>query len=580
MKRMRIIYSIFLVVLLPFWSYAQDAELSKIYMEQADQVYAEAKDAIEIAKEIYIQSVQADTNNVRANFMAGMLYLETVNRDYCTAYFERVKRLNPIYRFNIDYLLGRGYQYGLDFEKALKYFQAYRKRLLANKGYRGADRTGISLVNERIQECSNGMEIIDMPTLYTIENVGESINSRWPDYAPVLNDEETTMIFTSRRQEGNTNENVDSDNFYFEDIYISRRDGITWQEAKNIGQNINSLYHDSNLYLTRDGKTLYIYSDEGNGDIFYSNEDANGEWAKPVPLEGRINSTGFAEQSVCISVDGSFLLFASNRPGGFGGFDIYGCYKENDKWMRPFNMGPAINTKYDEDGPYLANDGLTLYFSSKGQKGFGGFDVFKSVYDDAAQQWKKPENLGYPVNTVDDEVYFHPSSDGRRGYLASVREEGQGFTDIYMVKYTGNLGQTARSRIVKLKKQDNKYTTDQELSVKQLIDSVLSIAAYQVYFDLNSTAVNQEYEKKLNDMATFLNGNTNLGVQISAFASSDGNPRYNLELSSKRAQAVLEYFVSKGVEDDRLAARGFGILSGLEDKSRRAEVKILNLADF
>ncbi|MFT6035940.1 MAG: tetratricopeptide (TPR) repeat protein, partial [Marivirga sp.] len=277
MKRMRIIYSIFLVVLLPFWSYAQDAELSKIYMEQADQVYAEAKDAIEIAKEIYIQSVQADTNNVRANFMAGMLYLETVNRDYCTAYFERVKRLNPIYRFNIDYLLGRGYQYGLDFEKALKYFQAYRKRLLANKGYRGADRTGISLVNERIQECSNGMEIIDMPTLYTIENVGESINSRWPDYAPVLNDEETTMIFTSRRQEGNTNENVDSDNFYFEDIYISRRDGITWQEAKNIGQNINSLYHDSNLYLTRDGKTLYIYSDEGNGDIFYSNEDANGE---------------------------------------------------------------------------------------------------------------------------------------------------------------------------------------------------------------------------------------------------------------------------------------------------------------
>jgi outer membrane protein OmpA-like peptidoglycan-associated protein len=188
--------------------------------------------------------------------------------------------------------------------------------------------------------------------------------------------------------------------------------------------------------------------------------------------------------------------------------------------------------------------------------------------------------LGYPVNTVDDEVYFHPSSDGRRGYLASVREEGQGFTDIYMVKYTGNLGQTARSRIVKLKKQDNKYTTDQELSAKQLIDSVLSIAAYQVYFDLNSTAVNQEYEKKLNDMATFLNGNTNLGVQISAFASSDGNPRYNLELSSKRAQAVLEYFVSKGVEDDRLAARGFGILSGLEDKSRRAEVKILNLADF
>lgn len=191
-------------------------------MEQADQVYAEAKDAIEIAKEIYVQAVEADTNNVRANFMAGRLYLETVNRDYSTKYFERVKRLNPRYKFNIDYLLGRGYQYGLEFEKALKYFQAYKKRLLANKGYRGGDRTGLSIVNERISECLNGMEIIDMPTLYTIENVGESINSAWPDYAPVLNEDETVMIFTSRRQQDNTNENVDSDNFYFEDIFISK----------------------------------------------------------------------------------------------------------------------------------------------------------------------------------------------------------------------------------------------------------------------------------------------------------------------------------------------------------------------
>jgi len=559
---------------------AQNAELSKIYMEQADQVYAEAKDAIEIAKEIYVQSVEADTNNIRANYMAGRLFLETVNRDYAVKYFERVKRLNPKYRFNIDYLLGRAYQYGLEFKKALTFFRAYQKRLLANKGYRGSDKTGISVVRERIAECLNGMEIIDMPTLYTIENVGTSINSAWPDYAPVLNDDETVMIFTSRRQEGNTNENVDKDNFYYEDIFISKRKGVTWLEAKNIGTNVNSLYHDSNLYLTRDGKTLYIYSDEGNGDIFYVTENSSEEWSKPKPIEGRINSSGFAEQSVCISADGEFMLFASNRPGGMGGFDIYGCYKENGKWARPFNMGPQINTKYDEDGPYLANDGITLYFSSKGQKGFGGFDVFKTIYNDKTQKWGIPENLGYPVNTVDDEVYFHPSSDGRRGYLASVREEGQGFTDIYMVKYTGDLGQTARTRITRLREKDNKYITDAELERKQLIDSVLSIAAYQVYFDVNSEEINPEFQKKLNDMATFLRGNTNLGVQISAFASSDGNMRYNLELSNKRAQAILNYFVGQGVEEDRLAARGFGVLSGIEDKSRRAEVKILNLAEL
>ena len=568
-------------ILFSFKAFAQDPELSKIYMEQADQVYAEAKDAIEIAKDIYIQAAEADTMNVRANYMAGVLYLETVNRDYSTKYFERVKRLDPKYRFNINYLLGRGYQYGLEFETALKYFNAYKNRLIANKSYRGADKTSVYDVNDRIEECQNAKEIIGMPSSYTIENVGEDVNSTWPDYAPVLNEDETVMIFTSRRQEGNTNENVDKDNFYFEDIYISKRKGVTWSKSVNIGQNINTPYHDSNLFLSSDGKTLYIYSDEGNGDIYYSKENEKEEWSKPVPLEGRINSQGFAEQSIWVSEDGEFMMFASNRPGGYGGFDIYGCYKEEGQWKRPFNMGPEINTKQHEDGPYMAKDGVTIYFSSKGHKGFGGFDVFTTKYNTKSEKWGKPENLGYPVNTVDDEVYFHPTSDGERGYLASVREEGLGFTDIYMVKHVGDLGITARDRIAKLKKTENEFVTDDELATKKLIDSVLNISAYQVYFEVNSTDILERHEPKLNDMAKFIKAHNNLGIQISAFASSDGNPRYNYELSNKRAQSVLEYFIEQGIESDRMAARGFGVLTGgIEDKSRKAEVKILDLSKF
>jgi outer membrane protein OmpA-like peptidoglycan-associated protein/tetratricopeptide (TPR) repeat protein len=559
---------------------AQDPELSKIYMEQADQVYAEAKDAIEIAKDIYIQAAEADTMNVRANYMAGVLYLETVNRDYSTKYFERVKRLDPRYRFNIDYLLGRGYQYGLEFEKALKYFLAYKDRLIANRSYRGQDKTSVYEVNDRIEECQNAKEIIGMPSSYTIENVSDNINSTWPDYAPVLNEDETVMIFTSRRQEGNTNENVDKDNFYYEDIYISKRDGVTWAKAKNIGENVNTLYHDSNLFLSSDGKTLYIYSDEGNGDIFYSTENQNEEWTKPKPLEGRINSQGFAEQSIWVSDDNEFMMFASNRPGGYGGFDIYGCYREEGQWKRPFNMGPEINTKEDEDGPYMAKDGLTVYFSSKGHKGFGGFDVFTTRYDTKSEKWTKPENLGYPVNTVDDEVYFHPTADGERGYLASVREEGLGFTDIYMVTHVGDLEKTARARISKLKEKENDFITDEQLEIKRVIDSVLNISAYQVYFDINSSEISERHEGKLEEMVSFLKSHNNLGIQISAFASSDGNPKYNYELSTKRAQSVLKFFKEKGIESDRLAARGFGVLKGSDDKSRKAEVKILDLSRF
>lgn len=580
---MKLCLKIILPILFIFLSInlmAQDPELSKIYMEQADQVYAEAKDAIEIAKDIYIQAAQADTMNVRANYMAGVLYLETVNRDYSTKYFERVKRLDPRYRFNIDYLLGRGYQYGLEFEKALKYFLAYKDRLIANRSYRGQDKTSVYDVNDRIEECQNAKEIIGMPSSYTIENVSENINSTWPDYAPVLNEDETVMIFTSRRQEGNTNENVDKDNFYYEDIYISKREGVTWSKAKNIGQNVNTLYHDSNLFLSSDGKTLYIYSDEGNGDIVYSTEGENEEWTKPKPLEGRINSEGFAEQSIWVSDDGEFMMFASNRPGGYGGFDIYGCYKEDGQWKRPFNMGPEINTKQDEDGPYMAKDGITIYFSSRGHKGFGGFDVFTTKYNEKTEKWEKPENLGYPVNTVDDEVYFHPTADGKRGYLASVREEGLGFTDIYMVTHVGDLEKTARARISKLKGKENDFVTDEQLEIKRMIDSVLNISAYQVYFDVNSVEVNEPHEEKLIEMANFLKSHQNLGVQISAFASADGNPKYNYELSNRRAQSVLKFFKENGIEDDRLAARGFGVLTGSEDKSRKAEVKVLDLSRF
>lgn len=570
----------FLLILLSINLMAQDPELAKIYLEQADQVYAEAKDAIEIAKDIYIQAAEADTMNVRANYMVGILYLETVNRDYSTKYFERVKRLDPKYRFNIDYLLGRGYQYGLEFEKALKYFLAYKNKVTSDRSYRGRDKTSVYEVNDRIEECQNAKEIIGMPSSYTIENVSENINSSWPDYAPVLNEDETVMIFTSRRQEGNTNENVDKDNFYFEDIYISKRKGVTWSKAKNIGQNVNTLYHDSNLFLSSDGKTLYIYSDEGNGDIFYCIENENEEWSKPKPLEGRINSQGFAEQSIWVSDDGEFMLFASNRPGGYGGFDIYGCYKEDGQWKRPFNMGPEINTREDEDGPYMAKDGVTLYFSSKGHKGFGGFDVFTSTYNEKTEKWNKPENLGYPVNTVDDEVYFHPTADGERGYLASVREEGLGFTDIYMVTHVGDLEKTAKDRISKLKERDNDFITDEQLEVKRLIDSVLNISAYQVYFEVNSSDIDDRHDEKLIEMANFLKSHQNLGVQISAFASSDGNPKYNYELSNRRAQSVLKFFKDNGIESDRLAARGFGVLKGSEDKSRKAEVKILDLSKF
>ena len=320
----------------------------------------------------------------------------------------------------------------MDFDNALVYYKRYEQKTLGDKNYRGDDKVPLSEVQRRIFECENGREFMANPANYSIVNVGTSINSEWRDYAPVLNGDETIMIFTSRRKEGNLNENVDVDNIPFEDIFISKKVDGKWTRAENIGNIVNTTSHDSNLALSADGHQLYIYSPENEGDIYVS-EQKDGTWSVPQPLSDAINSS-YMENSISISPDKQRLFFASNRPGGYGGIDIY--VSEKDKkgnWGKSKNLGPMINTEYDEEGPFIDYDGKTLYFSSMGRKGMGGHDVFKAEYDSVDGKWNEPVNLGYPINTPDNDVYFVSTKDGKRGYYASVRTDGMGYQDIYMV---------------------------------------------------------------------------------------------------------------------------------------------------
>jgi outer membrane protein OmpA-like peptidoglycan-associated protein len=306
------------------------------------------------------------------------------------------------------------------------------------------------------------------PVNYSITNVGTAINSELWDYAPVVNADETVMIFTSRRgpDQGNLNENVFDDNFYYEDIFISKKSGGEWQAAENIGPVVNTKYHDSNLGFSPDGKTLYIYSDEGNGDIYYTNNLSEDTWSEPIGLSDNINSSGYNEKSVSQSADGNTLFFASNRPGGNGGFDIYYSTKnKKGEWGPSKNLGRVINTDGDEDGPFIQFDGKTLYFSSTGHDGMGGFDIFKSEYDSASNEWSNPENMGYPLNTPDDDIYFVMTKDGKTGYYATVREEGMGYNDIYRVKIGGSEENNSDK---KLASKEAKVDENEEKSEKEV----------------------------------------------------------------------------------------------------------------
>jgi outer membrane protein OmpA-like peptidoglycan-associated protein len=410
----------------------QDKEQSKQYLEQA-QLMMDGSLAFDDIRDVMVLAADFDTTNIRANFEAGHLHLETIGKDLAIKYFLRIFHQDPDYRFDLEFWIGKSYQYGLNFDKAIEFYTLYKDKLVKKPNYQGKDKIDLKEVDRKIQECKNGKEFVANPKNFSIVNIGREINSEFEDYGPVLNESETELIFTSRRRDGNLNENVADDNKPFEDIFTSTKTNGVWSRAQNIGNVVNIRFSDSGLALSPDGNTLFIYKDEGNGDIYFS-ERKNGVWTSPEALPGIINSS-YREASISITKQEDILYFSSERPGGFGGSDIYSCTKDSKgEWAKVKNLGPTINTELDEDGPFIDNEGKTLYFSSTGRKGMGGYDIYKSTLKNFEKnEWTEPENLGFPINTPDDDIYYVSTKDGKRGYYASVREDGMGYTDIYMI---------------------------------------------------------------------------------------------------------------------------------------------------
>ncbi len=419
------------IVVLPAYSQV-DRALAEEYLGQAQEILAATK-AYDLARDLYVTAADTDTTFAKANFEAGHLYLITFNRHLAIKYLLRVYREDPEYRFDLEYMIGRSYQYGMEWDKAVEFYNKYKAKLAKKSNYQGKDKVPLSVVERNIYECGNGKRFVDNPQNYSIVNIGREINSEYDDYGPVLNEAGDEIVFTTRRKEDNLNQDVFDDNKPWEDVFWSKKENGKWAYAKNIGPPINTLTHNSNTALSADGKTLFLYTDDGAGDILQSRLQSDGTWSDPEPLPGIINSS-YSEKSVSISKDETVLYFTSNRPGGFGGLDLYKATKnKNNEWTYVKNLGPTINTEYDEEGPFIDYDGVTLYFSSHGHEGMGGHDIFKAIYDPATNRWSDPVNLGYPINTPDEDVFFISSHDGKTAYYSSLKEEGMGYQDIYVI---------------------------------------------------------------------------------------------------------------------------------------------------
>jgi hypothetical protein len=435
---------IFLTVLttLSFRAFSQqDPELARTFFETAEEILA-ATQALDQAREMYTQAADYDTTFIKANYEAGAILIRTIGKERAVTYFKRVYRQDPDFRFDIEYWIGKSYQYDLDFDNAIYYYNKYKERLAKKPGFQGKDRIDPATVDRSIRECETGKILKANPGNVSIVNIGKEINSEYDDFGPVLSEREDEIVFTSRRKDDNVNQNVYEDNLPYEDIYSAKKSGDHWAYAVNMGGKINTLYHESSLAMSADGNTLFIYIDVNGGDLYYCQRRPDNTWGEPIALPGIINSS-FQEKSISVSKDEKTLYFTSDRPGGLGGTDIYKASKDSKgQWSNVKNLGPRINTNLNDDGPFIGYDNVTFYFSSQGHTGMGGYDIYESTYDPKANDFSEPRNLGYPINTPDNEVYFITSADSKRAYYSSVREDGMGYTDIYVITASDGLNKT------------------------------------------------------------------------------------------------------------------------------------------
>lgn len=383
----------------------------------------------EEALDDYLDLLESDPRNEKYNYNVAVCYLNTnINKTKAIPYLEIVTRM-PKHDPNAMYLLGRAYHFAYRFDDAIK---AYNKFKEVGRG----TSANLKDVDRQIQYCYNAKELIKFPVPVTFENLGKNVNSQYPDYYPYIPADESFLVFNSKRPAGSMKA---IDGSYTSNIYISKVSSNTFQKAKSIGSPVNTAEGDEEVIgLTSDGKTMLIYYDNltGFGDIYIVEGDKKNNFRKPEILDDNINSKSATEIAASISPDGNTLYFASDRSGGYGGTDLYVSKKlPNGKWGPPLNLGPTVNTGQDEDFPNISADGKTLYFSSKGHTSMGGYDIFRADWDESSGNWTGIRNIGYPLNTTEDDMNLRLSETGRYGYIAAVREGGLGDLDIYRVTF-------------------------------------------------------------------------------------------------------------------------------------------------
>jgi len=333
------------------------------------------------------------------------------------------------------YMLGKLYQFSLMFDNAIGAFTK-SVETLTQKSWGGNEIADIKVHSaQEIENCKYAKQMVQQPVNVTFENVGKEVNTAFIESDPYITPSKTELVFSSNRADGNQCEKPRKQGYTF-DVYMSIFKVGKWSKATNMGPTINTPLNERVSSISTDGSTMFLYIDNEesskDGDIYVATQSAK-SFTTPINLKGLVNSSS-EESSASISFDGSKLYFASDRDGGMGGKDIYVAKKmPSGDWAEPKKLTDVVNTNLNEDYPMIMPDDKTLYFASEGHNNFGGYDIFRTIWVDSLNNWSEPENLGYPVNTPQDNYNISVTDKLHEGYISAIRPEGFGNYDIYKI---------------------------------------------------------------------------------------------------------------------------------------------------
>ncbi len=433
------------------------------------------------AMEEYLLLHEEDPDKLEYNYRIGVCYLNTnIDKSKAVPYLKKAvqhKKADP----NALYLLGRAYHLAYKFDKAIDAYYDFKEK---GKG----SEFNLKKVDRQIAYCENAKELMKFPVDVDFIDLGDPVNSLYKDYYPFVPADESYLLFNSRRKE----KSIENRNgTYRSNVYISRVAEGEFTEASLVKSINTEKGNEEVVGLSREGDKVLLYMDDGgrygyDGDLYVA-DLVNGRIKEPNLLPESINSDK-VEIAASITDEKDAIIFASNRKGGHGGVDLYVSKKlPNGKWSSARNLGPGVNTEEDEDFPNLSPDGSKLYFSSKGHTSMGGYDIFSAEWDTVKRRWGKVKNIGYPINTPDDNMNFRISRSGKYGYISSLREKGHGNLDVYRVEFKGV---DPRYTVIKgyLRSQDTG-----RMKVKRPMISVTDKATGEVYGDYTPDSRTMRY---------------------------------------------------------------------------------------